>query len=206
VPVAGAALAGRVAFVRAGADGTGVDAARRRRPLAAAGALALFVAAGASPACGAETPGLSMDGPWDMIAFEVKSWGRPVTSWRLLRSGSGSWTEIVEERGDRAPRYSAVWHTVEAGEQGAGRVAAELSRLPMPAPDSNGCSNFMPDLPYGTLRLTRGATTLEIAWNSGCMDADYRAFVATLKAADSVVASWGRAGPVLRTEPLYQTR
>jgi len=205
VPVAGATMTARVALLRAGADGTAVDPARRRRPLAAAGALALFVVAGASPACGAEA-GLSMESPWDMIAFEVKSWGRPVSSWRLLRTGSGSWTEIVEARGDRAPRYSAVWHTVEAGDQGFGRVAAELSRLPMPAPDSRDCSSFMPDLPYGTIRLTRGATTLEIAWNSGCMDADYRAFVAVLKAADSIVANLGRAGPVLRTEPLDQPR
>lgn len=199
-------MTGRVALLRAGADGAAVDAARRVMPTVAAGVLALLVAAGASPARGAEAVGLSMAGPWDMIAFEVKSWGRPVSSWRLLRSGSGSWTEIVEGRGERAPRYSAVWHTVEAAEPGFGRVAAELSRLPMPAPDSRACSDFMPDLPYGTIRLTRGATTLEIAWNSGCMDADYRAFVAVLKAADSIVAGWGRAGPVLRTEPLDQPR
>lgn len=192
--------------MRAGADGTAVEAARSVTRTVAAGALPLLVAAGSSHACGAEAAGLSMAVSWDMIAFEVKSWGRPVSSWRLLRNGSGSWTEIVEERGERAPRYSAVWHTVEAGEHGFGRVAAELSRLQTPAPDSRDCSNFMPDLPYGTIRLTRGATTLEIAWNSGCMDADYRAFVAVLQAADSIVAGWGRAGPVLRTEPLNQPR
>jgi hypothetical protein len=58
----------------------------------------------------------------------------------------------------------------------------------------------MPDLPYGTIRLTRGATTLEISWNSGCMDDGYRAFIDLLKAADSLVAGWGRAGNILRTE------
>jgi hypothetical protein len=80
-----------------------------------------------------------------MIAFEVKSWGRQATSLRLLASGSGSWTEVVE---------------------------------------------------------ARGATTVEIACDTGCTDAGCRAFVQTLKAADSIVAGWGRARRVLRTEAL----
>lgn len=164
--------------------------------------LALLIVASVGPARGAEAGGLPMAGPWDMIAFEVKSWGRALSSWRLLRSGAGSWTETVEERGERSTRYSAVWHEVDAGEPGFARVVAELARLTLPAPDPALCSQRMTDLPYGVLRLTRGATTLEIAWNSGCMDANYRAFVAILKAADSIVAAWGRAGAVLRTESL----
>ena len=182
------------------------DAAQWIRARLASGTLALCVAAGGSLAGGAAGGAPPLAGPWDMIAFDVRSWGRPLTSWRLLPGGSGSWTESVEERGERGPRFGAVWHEVEAGPQGFGRLAAELARLPMPAPDSAACSNFIPDLPYGTLRLTRGATTIEIAWNSGCMDADYRAFVAVLKAADSMVAGWGRAGRVLRTEPLALPR
>jgi len=147
-----------------------------------------------------------MHGPWDMIAFEVKSWGRPVTSWRLLQNGSGSWTETIEARGAQAPRYSLVWHEFDAGEPGYARVAAELSRLPVPAPDPATCADYIADLPYGTIRLTRGATTVEMVWNSGCMDADYKAFIQMLKAADSIVAGWGRAGRVLRTEPLRPSR
>lgn len=174
-----------------------------RAPAASAPlALALIVVAGGPPAQAAEAAALPMAGPWDMIAFEVKAWGRQATSWRLLPNGSGSWTEVVEAGGAQAARYSTVWHEVEAGAPGFAQVVAELSRLPLPAPDSAAGANFMPDLPYGTLRLTRGATTVEIAWNTGCMDAGYRAFVQTLKVADSIVAAWGRAGRVLRTEPL----
>ncbi len=58
----------------------------------------------------------------------------------------------------------------------------------------------MTDMAYGTLRLTRGAITVEIAWNSGCLDDGYRAFIETLKTADDGVAAWGRAGRILRTE------
>jgi hypothetical protein len=169
-------------------------------------ALLLAVAGVCSAACAADVGSLPMSGPWNMIAFEVKSWGRPVTAWRLLPDGSGSWTETVEERDGQAGRYSAVWHEVEAGESGFARVAAELAHLPMPAPDSGTCADYITDLPYGTIRLTRGATTVEMAWNSGCMDPDYKAFIQMLKAADSIVAGRGRAGRVLRTEALPPSR
>lgn len=139
-------------------------------------------------------------GPWDMIVFEVRSWGRPVTSWRLLADGSGSWTEAVREDGAPPEDYRLVWHEVAASEDGYRRVEEILSRLPDPAPDYDDCRNRMTDLPYGTIRLTRGATTVEVAWNSGCMDDSYRAFMEMLKAADTAVATWGRAGSILRTE------
>jgi hypothetical protein len=58
----------------------------------------------------------------------------------------------------------------------------------------------MTDAPYGTIRLTRGATTTEIAWNSGCMDSQYLRFLSILQSADQKVAAWGKAAPVVQTE------
>lgn len=142
----------------------------------------------------------SWSGPWDMVSFEVKSWGHPVTSWTLLADGSGSWTEAVREDGAQPDDYRLVWHEVAAGEDGYRQVERVLSRLPDPVPDYDDCTNRMTDQPYGTLRLTRGATTVEVAWNSGCMDDGYRVFIETLEAADTTVAARGRAGRVLRTE------
>jgi len=141
-------------------------------------------------------------GPWDLIAFEVKSWGQPVTSWRLLADGSGSWTETVHDDGAPPGGYRLVWHEFAAGANGYQQVESILSRLPDPVPDYADCANRMTDLPYGTIRLTRGATTVEIAWNSGCMDDGYRAFIDTLKAADTMIAARGRTGRVLRTEEI----
>lgn len=135
-----------------------------------------------------------------MITFEVKSWGRPVTFWTLLADGSGSWTEAVTPEGAPTDEYVLVWHEFAAGDDGYAQVTNILSRLPDPAPAYDDCANPMTDLPYGTIRLTRGATTLEIAWNSGCMDENYRAFMDTLKAADTLVGGWGRAAKVLRSE------
>jgi hypothetical protein len=58
----------------------------------------------------------------------------------------------------------------------------------------------MTDLPYGTLRLTKGATTIELAFNSGCRDAAYVTYLDVLQEADQLVAGWGKAGEILRTE------
>lgn len=157
---------------------------------------ALLLSAGGA----AQPPLTRWSGPWDMIAFEVLSWGHPVTSWRLLADGSGSWMEAVGEDGASRGDHHLVWHEVAAGEDGYRQVQEALSRLPDEIPDYDECSDRMTDLPYGTLRLTRGATTVEVAWNSGCMDDSYRTFIETLKAADTAVATWGREGRVLRTE------
>ena len=64
------------------------------------------VLVGADSAAQPSTGGWS--GPWDLIAFEVKSWGRPVTSWRLLADGSGSWTEAVRDDGTPPGRNRLV--------------------------------------------------------------------------------------------------
>ncbi|MCB2048595.1 MAG: hypothetical protein KDE32_10250 [Novosphingobium sp.] len=162
--------------------------------------LAMSVGAAASPAL-AHPARQSTESDWDMMAFEMKSWGEPVTSWRIMADGQGSWTETVRETPD-APmgEYSLAWHEVTAGKGGFARLSAILSGLPDPAPAYRGCKSAITDQPYGTLRLTRGATTTEISYNAGCLDDDYVAFLDVLKAANLQVEEWGKAGKVLRTE------
>ncbi|MCB2079573.1 MAG: hypothetical protein KDE55_17985 [Novosphingobium sp.] len=162
--------------------------------------LLAFAAIGASPANAEDASGRSSHTAWDMVSFEVKSWGRPVHSWRILPTGGGSWTEAVPEEQTPFGKYKLVWHEVEVGEEGYAKLVEILQALPDPAPDYQDCANAMSDMPYGTIRLTRGSTTTEIEWNSGCLDDGYVAFVDALKAADALVGQWGRAGKVLRTE------
>lgn len=169
--------------------------------------LAAFLLIVFQGACGSLAPLAARDGAepaaeWDFIAFEVKSWGQPVSSWRITPDGAGSWTETRKAPVDAPAGDIAVWHEIPPDAQLVLALGRVLDRLPPVAPDYRGCANFMPDLPYGTLRLTRGAITTEIAWNSGCMDDGYAAFIALLKEADTLVAAAGRKGQVLREEPL----
>jgi hypothetical protein len=159
--------------------------------------LAVALGCAASSAQASEPPAAQ---EWNMVAFDMKSWGRPINSWIILGSGSGSWTEVIAEPGAPPASYTLAVHEVEVGDQGYGDLAAILRRLPSPAPDYEDCESRMTDMPYGTLRLTRGSTTVEIAWNAGCMDQEYSAFLDTLKAANELVGKWGKAGQVIRTE------
>ena len=58
----------------------------------------------------------------------------------------------------------------------------------------------MTDAAYGTLRMTAGATTTEIEWNSGCLDDDYKTFLSVLREANELVSGWGSAKPADRSE------
>ncbi|WP_369025837.1 hypothetical protein [Qipengyuania sp. RANM35] len=124
-----------------------------------------------------------------------------MTSWRMLPDGGGSWTEAVRKEGEafNSPP-TLVWHEIDPDASNYVVLEKILRRLPKPAPDSQACTNFMTDAPYGLLRMTKGATTTEISWNDGCMDDDYRTFVAVLREADAHVAKLGKAAPVSRTE------
>jgi len=169
-------------------------------------ALALATLASGIAAASFAGSALAHDEPptpdWDMVAFEVKSWGSPSSAWRILSNGGGSWTEAVAQDGQayNSPP-SLAWHEIEPDAGNYASLEAILRRLPNPAPDSQACDNFMTDMAYGTLRLTRGATTTEVAWNSGCLDDDYVAFMDILREADEHMRALGKAAPVSRIEP-----
>lgn len=167
-----------------------------------ASALAGCVSTGSD---GGPLPEAANPSGWDTVAFESKSWGRPIRSWTISSSGQGSWTKASEMENGELARYDLEWREVDAGAEGAAKLSALLSQVPVPAPDSSKCTDFMTDSVYGTLRITRGATTTEIAWNSGCMDEEYRAFLAPLREADQLVAEWGETGTYLRTESYGET-
>ncbi len=137
---------------------------------------------------------------WDMIAFEVKSWGQPLTQWQFTPSYGGVWIEIARKQDSVQPTWTKTYHPLESDMERYTELERLVRRLQSPAPDPAECTNMMTDQPYGTIRLTRGATTTEIAWNAGCMDTKYIAFMSVLREADELVAGWGKAAPASRTE------
>lgn len=160
----------------------------------------LFVLALIGTVCSAVQAGSPpwADGRWDIVTFEMNSWGKPVGSWMVTADGSGSWTE--SQQGASFNDYTLIVHEMTADKAHYDALAAILKRLPIPAPVIEGCKTFMTDAPYGRIRIARGATTIELYYNAGCNDPPYAAYLDVLKAADSLVAEWGKTGRVLRTE------
>ena len=135
-----------------------------------------------------------------MVSFEMLSWGQPVSSWRLLADGSGSWTETERDQGASREAYRLARHDLGADEEAAGLLRALIEQLPFPAPPGDTCASFITDQPYGTLRLEKGASVLELSFNAGCMDASYKPFLEGLRAADGLVAKRGGQAPVTAHE------
>ena len=137
---------------------------------------------------------------WDMIHFEVKSWGGRVYAWQFTPQYGGVHMKNVQPDPSNPNQRATAYKTLDQNMQRYGALEAIIARLPTPAPDSSICEDFMSDDAYGTLRLTRGATTTEIAWNAGCKDEAYATFMTFLREADDLVGSWVKDVPVSRTE------
>ena len=108
--------------------------------------------------------------------------------------------ENVEPEDPQSQVQTIAYRTLEADPKRYQELEEILVGLPDPAPDSSECENFIPDLAYGTIRLTRAATTIEISWNSGCQDAAYAPFLKVLRDADTLVSGWAKDIPITRTE------
>lgn len=160
--------------------------------------LRVLGALAASLVCGVATPAGAQ---WTSIAFEANSWGTPLGSWMVFAPGAaGSWREVAREDGAAPADYTIAWHDLPEDAAHWRALAATLAELPLPAPDYDDCEQQITDQPYGTIRLSRGSTTTEIAWNAGCLDDGYQAFMTVLRRADDLVAGWGKSAPVLRIE------
>ena len=139
-------------------------------------------------------------GPWDAISFETRSWGNPAGAWRLAPDGSGSWTDTERPDGAALGDYRLAWHEIAADPATHAAVRSMIEALPYPPPTSEGCAKVITDQPYGTLRLQKGASALELTYNFGCLDEAYAEYVSGLRRANDLVEGLGRASPVTRRE------
>jgi len=137
-------------------------------------------------------------GPWDEVLFEMNSWGQPVTSWRLQSDGSGNWTRAERGAGVRPDDHQLTSHQINADEASVSRLQGLIEALPLAAPKGEDCVSFIADQPYGTLSLVKGSSTLVLAYNTGCRDDAYEAFLDQLRAADALVSRMSEQSPLLR--------
>lgn len=127
----------------------------------------------------------------------MRSWGNVITEWSVSSSGDGFWSgqSGMAKAGGSVPPM--IKHDLTVGPAKFRELEAMVRKLPSPAPNSSPCKQFMTDQPYGTIRMTSGATTTEIGWNAGCMDKTYLAFLNPLRAVNDTVKSWGEKSPVI---------
>ena len=133
------------------------------------------------------------------VAFEAKVRGQPVAAWSLFVDGSGAWSEFERQDGAPASQYTRTYREIERGVANYIGLEKILRQLPEDVPDYDKCEQRITDAAYGTIRMTSGAKTIELAWNDGCFDEDYRAFLQTLREADAYVAALGKGGEAMRT-------
>ena len=112
--------------------------------------------------------------------------------------------ENVEPEDPQSQEHTIAYRTLDTDPKRYQQLEQILNSLPDPAPNSSECENFVPDLAYGIIRLTRGATTTEIAWNSGCQDRTFAPFLKVLRDADTLVSGWAKDVPISRTETQFR--
>lgn len=139
------------------------------------------------------------------VSFEANSWGKPLTTWVISHDGTGTWTKAEPFSGKSTPAVGET-HSVTVPAGGLVRLDAILSKLPDTPPSDDNCKNRVTDMPYGKLAFSGGGQGGEkvYAFNLGCLDPAYRAFLDRLREADELVATWGRAGPLVSKGPIAQ--
>lgn len=136
---------------------------------------------------------------YEEVVFEAKVRGQPVAAWSIFVDGSGVWSEFRQEDGAPVSQYTRTYREIEPAIANYIGLEKILRQLPEDVPDYDKCEQRVTDAAYGTIRMASGAKTIELAWNDGCFDDDYRAFLQTLREADGYVAALGKDGEAMRT-------
>jgi len=131
------------------------------------------------------------------IAFEIKTWGRTAGSWSVEADGTVRHQKI-DGSVFNAHRVEHREFTIDAAAYA--QLAAIAAELPQPRLDRSECEERATDLPYGAVRLTNGKGEEEVPFDSGCLDAPYRAFMGRVRAMDDLVAAWAERHPASRVE------
>jgi hypothetical protein len=148
-------------------------------------------------ACTTADAGAQGAAAYEAIAFDISTWGRPLGSWEVHADGTVSHHK-TEGSVFNAHKVEHRAFTVDGA--AFRRLAAIAAELPEPRLDPADCEERATDLPYGTLRLTRKGGEEAIAFDIGCLDRPYQAFVGQLRALDEMVGAWAEQHPADRVE------
>jgi hypothetical protein len=155
----------------------------------------------ASAACAEQSPvGKAKVAPIEAIAFRISSWGRPIDSWDVRADGTAHHVTMVTDEGAPFRTYRLEHREFTISADDFARLAATVAKLPQPRLQRDDCEQRVTDFPYGALDITSGGTSESIAFDTGCQDAPYQAFVDQLQAMDEAVTALAKPHPVARVE------
>jgi hypothetical protein len=129
----------------------------------------------------APVPGL------EQVAFEIKSWGRPIDGWDIHADGTARHVKRVSDEGAGFNTYRLEHREFAVDQATWERLSALAAQLPQPRPSRSECDELATDMPYGALRLSTAGSEEEIRFDLGCLDVPYQAFVGQLRAMDELV-------------------
>lgn len=154
------------------------------------------LAAAPGSGCVAKDKFAAGDSHYDIVAFELKSWGVPIDSWSVSADGTGEWVETLRTEGQGFRDYHLARHPLHLTPAQVAQVVRAAAAVPPPF-DERSCKESVTDMPYGTLRLTRGGRTEELRFSNNCRDPGNLALIQRLQALDTLVSAWGKAAPAL---------
>jgi hypothetical protein len=166
---------------------------------------ACLLAIAALAGCASEATGATDEAPgpgWINASYEVNSWGKPLGSWSISADGTGTWTRAEPFGGEGIPVVVET-RAIVSPPGGLQKLDAILGRLPDVPPSDSNCRDHATDMPYGTLALSGGGQggAKEYAFDTGCLDPNYKHFIATLTQADALVGEWAKAGKLIGKGP-----
>jgi hypothetical protein len=127
----------------------------------------------------------------DAISLQLSSWGNPLSSWSIDRTGAGLYVSR-EQAG--ASGYDLVTTRFDAGPRGYARIARLLAPVRM-TPAMLPCAGRATDLPDGEISWHHGAravATRSLAY--GCRSPAWARRFTLVKAADALIDDWAASG------------
>lgn len=164
----------------------------------------ILISACALLAASCATAGATPPDGTEAIAFERKSWGKPINAWQVGADGEGRYTFSRKAPSGKFRDYDLVTKRISVGPQGY----AELERILRPAEAAAGselpCERRITDLPYGTVRWEKDAAAAELRYDVGCQSEEAGRVISALVEADKLVEGWAADAPVADVEEVRE--
>lgn len=135
---------------------------------------------------------------FDVIAFEVSSWGRPLQSWRIAGGGDVEFRKA--ETLSHFQHFRVDTQRLTLGPEDVARIASLLAVARHHGATEIACTERVTDQPYGRITWQAAGTTHHLPFDTGCINASARAPLEAIRTADALVADRAANTPVVASE------